>query len=127
MTTVIADNHPTVALIEVCAVSDLIMNSGVCALIDDRQVAIFAIQTPSEAQTQGEFTLYAVSNWDPIGKANVMYRGLLGSMQQQAMICSPLYKQHYSLLTGQCFEDDTICLEVYECVVADNKVWVSAA
>lgn len=127
MTTVSVLEKPTVALVDVCAVSDLIINSGVCALIDERQVAIFAIQTPSSEQKEETLSVYALSNWDPIGKANVMYRGLLGSMQQQPMICSPLYKQHYSLLTGQCFEDESVHLDVYECVIADDKVWISVA
>lgn len=45
----------------VCRVTDLTPNIGVCALIEDQQVAIFNC-----ARTE---SLYAVANFDPIGKA----------------------------------------------------------
>ena len=57
----------------VCEFSDLVVNSGVCALIDEKQVAIFNVKM------NGTSSLFAVSNFDPIGKANVMYRGLVGN------------------------------------------------
>ena len=52
--------------ITVCNVDDLVDNSGVCALVQDQQVAIFKISSANDEQVA------AVSNWDPIGKANVL-------------------------------------------------------
>ncbi len=106
----------------VCELSDLAPNSGVCALINDVQVAIFQL-VDSKSQT----SVYALSNWDPIGKANVMYRGLIGSISDEPVICSPLYKQHYSLVTGRCFESEEMHLSVYRCVVENQHVFVDLA
>ena len=58
----------------VCETNDLVTNSGVCALVDSQQVAIFSLKINGETQ------VFAISNYDPIGKANVLYRGLLGSI-----------------------------------------------
>jgi len=55
----------------VCETNDLVTNSGVCALVDSQQVAIFSLKINGETQ------VFAISNYDPIGKANVLYRGLL--------------------------------------------------
>ena len=82
-----------------CKLSDLVENSGVCALINGQQVAIFYLpkETPS---------VYAVDNWDPIGQANVLYRGIVGDIQGELVVASPLYKEHFSLITGKCLEKD---------------------
>lgn len=103
----------------VCELSDLAPNSGVCALVNNVQVAIFQL-----VDSKGQISVYALSNWDPIGKANVMYRGLIGSISDEPVICSPLYKQHYSLLTGRCFESDDARLSVYKCAVQDQQVFL---
>lgn len=83
----------------VCTLDDLVENSGVCALINGHQVAIFYVpkETPS---------VYALDNWDPVGQANVLYRGILGDIQGELVVASPLYKEHYSLTTGKCLEKD---------------------
>jgi nitrite reductase (NADH) small subunit len=105
----------------VCELSDLAPNSGVCALINNVQVAIFQL-----VDSKGQISVYALSNWDPIGKANVMYRGLIGSISGEPVICAPLYKQHYSLLTGRCFESEDARLSVYKCVVQGQQVFLSS-
>lgn len=122
------------AWIDLCGQSDLVENSGVCALLPiaafvghsgsghsssghSRQVAIFYIPN-----TQ---SVHVVSNWDPIGKVNVMYRGIIGSIAGETMVSSPLYKQHFSLSTGKCFEQDDVSLLVYPSRIVDGKVQVS--
>ncbi|MBF7073601.1 nitrite reductase small subunit NirD [Glaciecola sp. MH2013] len=119
---------PLFTHIDVCSIDDLILNSGVCALVHDTQIAIFAI--PSIANSKEEIRLFACSNFDPIGKANVMYRGLLCSskndeMEDEAMICSPLYKQHYSLVSGKCAEDENVSISIYKCYLENGRVFVS--
>lgn len=104
----------------VCAESDLIPNSGICALVQGQQIAIFYLpeETPS---------IYAVSNWDPIGEANVISRGILGSLKGELVIASPLYKQHFSLTSGQCLEDEAHQLAVYPVKLEDGvQVQISA-
>jgi len=98
----------------ICSTDDLIANSGVCALINDVQVALFFLP-------ESEQKIYALSNWDPIGGANVMSRGMVGNLGDELVVASPLYKQHYSLVTGQCLEEQA-CLTTYPVVIDGNKV-----
>lgn len=124
MTTATASSAQEVIHLEglekVCELADLATNSGVCALLGDSQVAIFTLPD----LVSDKLSIYALSNWDPIGKANVMYRGILGSISGEPVICSPLYKQHYSLLSGACFEDENARLTVYQCEVHGDNVFI---
>ena len=90
---------------ELCKVSDLIANSGICARSKDRQIALFYLP-----DTEQQF--FAVDNWDPLGKANVLSRGIVGSIGQELVVASPLYKQHFSLTTGQCIEEEGVSIAV---------------
>jgi len=88
---------------KICAVADLVANSGVCALIESKgkteQVAIFYLP-------ETEQKVFALSNWDPLGNANVVSRGMVGNIGEELVVASPLYKQHFSLTTGACLEED---------------------
>ena len=90
----------------VCAREDLVPGSGVCALVGAEQVALFYL--PGEAQQ-----VYAVSNRDPIGDANVLSRGMLGDIGGRLVVASPLYKQHFDLLSGACLEQANMHIEIY--------------
>lgn len=83
----------------VCKRTDLVPLSGVCVKHSEKQIAIFYLPA-------NEPPLFALDNWDPIGKANVMSRGIIGSVGDELVVASPLYKQHYSLSTGKCLEED---------------------
>lgn len=102
--------------IDVCSVDDLQPDSGVCASVNGRQVALFYM--PSEQ------ALYAIDNYDPFGKANVLSRGMIGDIGSQPMVASPLYKQHFNLVTGVCFEDQTVKVETYDVRIEHNRVAV---
>jgi len=104
----------------ICSTDDLIPDSGICALVNDQQVAIFHL--PGE-----DTPLYALGNWDPIGQANVMSRGILGSLGGELVVASPLYKQHYSLATGACLEQPEHTLDSYGIRVVDDSVQVLVA
>ncbi|MFT5717413.1 MAG: nitrite reductase (NADH) small subunit, partial [Oleiphilaceae bacterium] len=58
----------------VCSKNDLVENSGVCALINGEQIAIFYLP-------KSEQKVFAISNWDPFGKANVLSRGIVGDLK----------------------------------------------
>lgn len=103
----------------VCDASDLVTNSGVCALIGSQQVAIFNINM------NGENSLFAISNYDPVGKANVLYRGLLGSIGGAPVVASPLYKEHYFLETGQCKERDDVSVTPFPVKLEGEQVLVA--
>jgi nitrite reductase (NADH) small subunit len=91
--------------IKACTEGDLQPNSGVCALVAGKQVAIFYLVKERE--------VYAIDNYDPIGKANVLSRGVIGDLKGQLVVASPLYKQHFNLHTGACLEDETVKVAAY--------------
>lgn len=103
--------------ITVCHLDDISPNTGVCALVEGNQVAIFR-----QAKTD---KLFAVSNFDPIGKANVLSRGLLAQLGDTVTVASPLYKQHYCLTTGQCLENNEKSIPVYQVRVQGEQVEVA--
>ena len=102
--------------IDVCDLDDLQPDSGVCALVAGRQVALFYISKTQQ--------VFAVANFDPIGKANVLSRGMIGDLGGEPMLASPLYKQHYSLRSGACFEDAGIKIETYLVRIDNNRIAV---
>lgn len=103
--------------IDVCSVSDLQENSGVSALVNGLQVAIFYLP-------DSEQPVYAIGNYDPIGKANVLSRGIVGDVKGQPVVASPLYKQHFNLETGVCVEDKTVNVRVYASRIESDRVQV---
>ncbi len=105
--------------IKVCNVADLQPDSGVCALVVGKQVAIFYLLK--------EDAVYAIDNYDPIGKANVLSRGIVGDIKGEPVVASPLYKQHFSLLTGVCLEDESVSVTVYPIRVESGCVEVQFA
>lgn len=82
-----------------CCRADLVANSGVVAWVDGTQVALFYL--PGEASDK---QLYAMDNRDPKSGANVIGRGIVGSLAGDLVIAAPLYKQHYRLEDGSCLE-----------------------
>lgn len=104
--------------IAIFSLSELQEQSGACVLINDVQVAVFYLpkETPS---------LYALHNWDPLGKANVLYRGIVGDINGELVVASPLYKQHFSLYTGLCLEDDKVRVPIYEISLEGDSVIVT--
>jgi nitrite reductase (NADH) small subunit len=99
----------------ICSKNDLVENSGVCALVNGEQVAIFYIP-------KSEQQVFAISNWDPIGKANVLSRGIIGDLQGKFVVASPLYKQHFDLESGVCLEDEDASVKIYPISLVDNKI-----
>lgn len=103
---------------DVCSIEDLVTDSGVCSLINGKQVALFSVKNED-----GEH-IYALQNYDPFGKANVLYRGLLGSSEEQIFVASPLYKQRFCLSTGQCLDEDSVSIATFAAKVLDGRVLV---
>ena len=103
---------------DVCAVTDIDLDTGVCALVNDQQVAIF--------RPAASGTLFAVGNYDPIGEANVLSRGLISDIKGQLTVASPLYKQHYVLSSGACLEDDSVSIPTFDVKVEGQRVFVAA-
>jgi len=102
--------------VNVCSEDDLQPDSGICALVENTQVAIFYLSRDKE--------VYAINNYDPFGKANVLSRGLIGDIKGEPMVASPLYKQHFSLKTGICLDDETVKIDAYKIRIENGKVEV---
>ena len=126
MTTVSHETHPATASAvrtAVCAYDRLTPDLGVAALVGDTQVAIFRL---------ADGTVHALQNLDPFSGANVMSRGITGSRGDEPTIASPIYKQVFSLLTGECLvtmdksphEGLAPDLAVYRVKVNDGQVYV---
>lgn len=120
MSTAISKIENDSAWISVCQDNDLTENTGLCALHDGEQVAIFKISL-SENNTYDQ-DIYAISNYDPIGKANVLSRGILGNIGDHLVVASPLYKQHFDLITGECLEDSEQMVKTYEIRRFNNEI-----
>lgn len=100
----------------VCELDDILPDAGVAALLDGKQIAIFR---------SGD-TVHALSNFDPHSNANVLSRGLVGDVQTEPVVASPVYKHHFSLITGRCIEDADMSVPVYPVRVSDGRVWVKS-
>ncbi|HYE07178.1 MAG TPA: nitrite reductase small subunit NirD [Planctomycetota bacterium] len=101
---------------EVCALDDIMPSSGVCALIDGRQIAIVRVADQ----------VYALSNFDPFSRAMVLSRGIVGDAKGVPKIASPVYKQGFDLRTGRCLDDAGVRIPTYPCRVVDGRVQVQA-
>jgi NAD(P)H-dependent nitrite reductase small subunit len=102
---------------EVCAVEEILPNSGVAALVAGLEVAIFRVAD----------AVYAIGNHDPASGVNVLARGIVGDLGGELIVASPIYKQHYSLITGRCLEDETVSVPAYLVRVIDGAIWVRIA
>ncbi len=103
----------------ICAEQDLTPNTGICAQFNDQQVAIFLCKRSDN--------IYAVSNFDPFSEANVMSRGLIGSTQDISYVASPLYKQRFNLVTGECLESSRHKLKTFCVRIKQNQVQLKEA
>ncbi len=100
----------------VCRLDEIVPNSGVCALVGGEQVAVFRLD---------DDRVYALGNYDPFSRASVLSRGIVGDVRGELVVASPVYKQHFSLATGQCVEDSAVRIPVYAARVVDGVVMVA--
>ena len=98
----------------VCSFDELIPDSGVAALLDGRQIAIFRV---------GD-AIYALDNFDPHSDANVLSRGIVGDLNGEPVVASPVYKHHFNLATGRCVEDPDYSVRAWPARVSDGRIWI---
>ncbi|TFZ48376.1 nitrite reductase small subunit NirD [Serratia proteamaculans] len=101
-----------------CAITDILPGTGVCALLGDQQVAIF--------RPSADEQVFAISNIDPFAQASVLSRGLIAEHQGELWVASPLKKQHFRLHDGYCLEDDSRSVAHFTSRVVDGMVQVAA-
>jgi NAD(P)H-dependent nitrite reductase small subunit len=97
-----------------CTLDDILPDAGVCIDLEGRQIAVFRVDDWA----------YAMDNFDPASKANVLSRGIVGDLGGELVVASPIYKQHYSLTTGRCLEDAELSVSIYPLRLEDGHVWL---
>ncbi len=106
----------------VCPAADIVPNTGVCALVGGRHIAVFRV-----VDATGQDLFYAIDNIDPKNGASVLSRGLIGNLGDQVVVASPLYKHHFVLATGACTENPEWSVQAHPVEVREGQVWVSLA
>ncbi|MCL1057956.1 nitrite reductase small subunit NirD [Shewanella gelidimarina] len=91
--------------VTICEESALPANRGVAAWVAGRAVAVFHL---------GEAGIFAIDNIDPATGVSVLSRGLLCELNNELFVASPIHKQHYSLTTGQCLENEALSVDIFE-------------
>ncbi|GAA1953543.1 nitrite reductase small subunit NirD [Nocardioides panacihumi] len=99
----------------VCELDRIDPDSGVAALVDGEAVAVFRTYDDQ---------VFALSHYDPFGRANVLARGIVGTRGDVPVVASPLHKQAFDLRTGQCLDDPTVRVASYDVVVREGLVLV---
>ena len=103
----------------VCRLDQIDREGGVTALVEGEAVAV--IRTYDDR-------VFALSNYDPFGRASVLARGIVGSRtvgdEQVPFVASPLLKQAFDLRTGACLDDPTVVVPTYEVSVEHGMVSV---
>ena len=100
----------------VCPLHRLTGDRGVVALVDGTQLALFRLD--------GIERVYAVANVDPFSGVGCISRGITGDVAGEPMVAAPVYKQRFSLATGQCFDDPSVSIDVFDVRVENDVVEV---
>jgi len=101
----------------VCRYSDLLPERPVAALVDGEPIAV--VRTYDGA-------VYAVAAVDPDCGAAVMPRGIVGDRGGVPVLISPMYKQAYSLVTGECLTKPGLALAVHPVRMVGAEIQVLA-
>ncbi|MGH8530212.1 MAG: nitrite reductase small subunit NirD [Nevskiales bacterium] len=106
---------------EVCGIDDILPNMGVAALLGRRQIALFRVV----AGDNDPGSIYAIDNYDANSDANVLSRGIVGDVQGELVVASPIYKHHFSLKTGRCLENEAASVHSYPVRIEEGRVQLS--
>ena len=109
-----------------CRLEQILPDSGVAALVDGEAVAVFRTY---------DDRVFALSNFDPFGRASVLSRGIVGTravragdgtdaVEEVPFVASPLLKQRFDLRTGVCVDDPAVVVPTRSAWVHDGVVVV---
>jgi len=104
--------------INICKIDAILPATGVCALLGDKQVALFRPYADNQ--------VFAISNIDPFFESSVLSRGLIVEHQGELWVASPLKNQRFRLSDGLCMEDENHSIAHYEARVKDGQVQLKA-
>ncbi len=102
----------------ICKIDDIVPATGVCALVNSQQVAVF--------RPRNDDQVFAISNIDPFFEASVLSRGIIAEHQGDLWVASPLKKQRFRLRDGLCMEDASRSVAHFEARVKEGDVQIKA-
>ncbi|MEY8213776.1 MAG: nitrite reductase small subunit NirD [Colwellia sp.] len=121
MTTTSSNLTQDTQWLAICELNDILPSMGRGALLNGKQIAIFRV-----TNTDGIEAIYAIDNYCPFSQVNTLSRGITGSLNGKTVVASPLYKQHFDLLTGICLEDESVKVNTYPVRLNGTTVQLSA-
>jgi nitrite reductase (NADH) small subunit len=98
----------------VCPLDRILPDTGVAALVEGHQVAVFRLR---------DGRLFALDNHDPCSGANVLARGIVGDVDGDPVVASPVHKERFELATGHGL-DAEVTVRVHALRVRDGIVEV---
>ena len=104
--------------VDICNIEAILPATGVCALLGNKQVAIF--------RPYHDDRVYAISNIDPFFESSVLSRGLIAEHDGELWVASPLKKQRFRLSDGLCMEDASHSVSHFDVRVKDGQVQLKA-
>lgn len=105
----------TMTWTQICPIDRIFAGQGVAALLPGgEQVAVFRVDDE----------LYAIGNIDPISRAAVLSRGIVGDADGTPVVHSPIYKERFDLRTGVCLDAEDVRVPTYTVQVVDGMVSV---
>lgn len=106
--------------IAVCALDQLAPERGGAVLVGDTQIALFRLAV------DGLDMVFAIDHQDPFSGANVLARGIVGSVDGRDYVASPLHKQRFDLRTGECLDVPGVMVAVWPTTIIDGIVHLVA-
>ncbi len=101
----------------VCKTTDIPEDGGACALLHGEQIAIFNFKRLDK--------WYATQNMCPHKQQMALSRGMIGSTNDIPKVACPFHKKTFSLVDGQCLNDDACdSIKTYEVNIENGKVYV---
>ena len=103
-----------------CTTNDVPQDGGVCVKIGDRQVALFNFSR------RGEW--FATQNNCPHRDQMALSRGMIGDQANEPKVACPFHKKTFSLLTGNCLNDDEgYTINLYPVKVENGKIFIGVS
>jgi nitrite reductase (NADH) small subunit len=102
----------------VCAFVALPVDRGVTALVHGGAVAVFRTYDDE---------VYALANHDPLTRAGVLAKGIVGTRDGVPFVASPVHRRAFDLRTGRCLDDPHVSVPSYPVRIVDGTVHVGPA
>ena len=100
-----------------CTTQDVPLNGGVCVKYNLEQIALFHFTRRNE--------WYATQNLCPHRQQMALSRGMIGSQTGEPKVACPFHKKTFSLIDGQCLNDEECeSIKTYPVKVENDVVFI---